>query len=179
LRTWPVGKIPIFPLKVDCGPGLHIQSAGRQAIISFVDKTLRLTVAMAVLAGLFTMNLDFGFHALFTEPMEVPAYFVAKFALALVVALFLPLTFELKTYAKGALAYTVLFTLLYYGVGLYVLRIPGLSVWSYYNGVSFTVFGESVSLVVFGAIEVFVHFGVFLAGSLLASRLVVFGAERA
>jgi hypothetical protein len=62
--------------------------------------------------------------------MEVPVYFVVKFALAVVVALSLPLTFKLKTFAKAALAYTVLFTLLYYGVGLYVLRIPGLSVWS-------------------------------------------------
>jgi hypothetical protein len=56
--------------------------------------------------------------------MEVPVYFVVKFALAVVVALFLPLTFKLKTFVKAALAYTVLFTLLYYGVGLYVLRSP-------------------------------------------------------
>jgi hypothetical protein len=141
--------------------------------MSFVNKA-HLTVAMAVLAGLFTMALDYGFHALFTEPMEVPVYFVVKFALAVVVALSLPLTFKLKTFAKAALAYTVLFTLLYYGVGLYVLRIPGLSVWSYYNGVSFTVLGEPVSLVAFGVIEVFVHFGVFLAGSSIANAVTRF-----
>jgi hypothetical protein len=141
-------------------------SPEKNPIMSWV-KALQQNAIAAILVATLTMGFDFLFHWYETDPMEVPAYFVAKFALALVVAIFLPLAPKLKQYLTFSFAYTVLFTGLYYGLGLYVLNVPGLSVWSPSNYVQFTLFGSPVSLAEFATVEFFVHMLVFLAAAVI------------
>ena len=79
--------------------------------------------SVAIIAGIFTVLSDYLFHLSLTTPMEVLFYFIAKLLVAIGVAYFL-----LAKY--GALKTAVVFTLLfdlYYGIGVAVLHIPGLS----------------------------------------------------
>ncbi len=46
----------------------------------------RMILVAALLIGLGTMLIDLAFHFLLTSPMETPAYFLAKFLLAFIVA---------------------------------------------------------------------------------------------
>lgn len=99
--------------------------------------------------------------------MEVPAYFAIKFAIAFLVAY---IYLAKLGPAKAALYFTILFSILYYGVGVYVLKIPDLSVYSSTGYIC--VFG-TCSIVEVGVVEFFVHMIVFFIAAKVAlgSRL--------
>jgi hypothetical protein len=121
-------------------------------------------VSAAFTVALVTVGLDYAFHALFTSPMEVPAYFAVKFIIAYVIAD--RFVGRVPT-ARAALYFSTAFTVLYYGIGVYLLNIAWLSVTTCSGGLPqptcynvITVFGQN-NIYVLGAIEFVVHTVVF------------------